>query len=134
MPQIALSFDRDAFDVPVPAAKGSAASARAADRLKALGAQGRKMARLLETYAAAAPGTLIAFEVETRTGLLSCSICSLRHNAVRRAWLVAVGVRPGPYGVEQTTHRITDAGRDALAKWRTRQQQPPSRRDVRRGV
>ena len=121
MEQPGLAFDRDVFDVPVPAAKRSHASRAAAERLRATRAQGPKMAKLLTAYAQAAPATLIDSDVEQITHIMRGSICSLRAAAVDRGWLQAIGTRTGPYGAPQTTHRLTAAGRAALADWQRRQ-------------
>jgi len=115
MDQARLDFARDELlDVPVPAQRTSHASRRSAERLIARRAQGPKLRRLLLAYADAGARGATASEIEEAAGLMVQSICSLRKAAVDRGWLVAIGERMGRHGVEQTVHRLTEAGRAAL--------------------
>lgn len=114
-----FAADRQTLDVPVPAARHSVASQRAADRLR--GCRGPQMAKLLAAYAAVGVPGLTSSEVHARSGVRISSICSLRAGAVEKGWLLKLaGTRTASdSGFEQDLHRITTDGLAALDTWKT---------------
>lgn len=113
-------FRPSPLDVPVPAARRSVTSRRAAERLT--GCRGPQMARLLDAYAAVGVDGLTMREIELRTGLRPSSICSLRASAVSQGWLLPLAVTrvAQDSGFEQSVCRVTTTGLDALAAWKAR--------------
>ena len=120
MTQPALNFSgRDALATRVPAQRHSITSRRAAERLTASGCRGPQMAKLLGAYAEAGVPGLTMSEIEARSGLRPSSICSLRDGAVRHGWVLPLAVtRETAWGSEQSAHRITTVGLEALAQWK----------------
>ena len=117
--QQALPYRRGSLDVPVPAARRSATSKRAAVRLT--GCRGPQMAKLLGAYALAGVPGLTMSEIEARSSLRPSSICSLRDGAVKQGWVLPLAVtRETAWGSDQSAHRITTAGIAALAQWEAR--------------
>ena len=117
METMPLPFRRGSLDVPVPAARRSATSKRAARRLT--GCRGPQMAKLLGAYAEVGPIGLTMSEIESRSGLRPSSICSLRDGAVRHGWVLPLAVtRETAWASEQSVHRVTTLGLEALAQWK----------------
>ena len=106
--------------MPVPAARRSVTSQRAAVRLT--GCRGPQMAKLLGAYAKAGVPGLTMSEVHERSGLRPSSICSLRSGAVCAGWLLPLAETrvAADSGHDQVCHRITTAGLQALEQWKVK--------------
>ena len=115
-----FSADRDPLDVPAPSQRRSHASVIAAERVKAKGRRGWKMAAIL-SVCSAQRGATRSEAIKNTVGLLVQSSCSLIHGAVKRGWLEAKGERMADTGCDQTIWHTTEAGLQRLAAWQERQ-------------